>query len=360
MKRITINTSVQYDVIMEEGILDDAGMLISEVLPLSKVCIVTDENVNRLFGKRLEESLEAAGFDVTKAVFPAGEETKSISALSDLLEYLAEKQFTRNDLLVALGGGVIGDLTGFTAATFLRGIPFVQIPTSLLSAVDASVGGKTAINLKAGKNLAGAFWQPSMVIFDPALLSELPGHEFLDGLAEVIKCGVIADNDLFTFVSRREEPEFTPFIETCVERSIMVKKELVERDEFDTGQRQLLNFGHTIGHAIEKCSRFAISHGHAVARGMLIAARASYKMGWSRYDCSAPIRNVLEDYEYPLDCPYTCDQLTDAALRDKKRHGTTMNLVVPLLVGECALMEIPVDNLRDFIAAGLEQPEQAD
>ncbi|MGI6721184.1 MAG: 3-dehydroquinate synthase [Anaerovoracaceae bacterium] len=354
MDKLTIRLSRQYDVLMDDDLLDFCGSIIKEVTGPCRICMVTDSTVNELFSERVEHSLLAAGFEVHKAVFAPGEGTKSIESLGQLLEFLAEREFTRSDVLAALGGGVIGDLTGFAAATYLRGIRFIQIPTTLLAAVDASVGGKTAINLKAGKNLAGAFWQPSLVLFDPETLSQLPNHIFLDGLAEVIKSGAIMDQELFTYVSRAEEPDFTRFVKHCVMASIKVKRTLVEGDERDTGQRQLLNFGHTAGHAIEKCSEYRISHGHAVAIGMLIAARASWKMAWSRYDCSMPIRNVLLKYNYPIDCGFSAGQLTEAALRDKKRKGDTMNLVIPLKIGECALMEIPVSALGEFISAGME------
>lgn len=197
MERITIQTKSPYDVILEEGLLHNVGAAIQNVVHPCKVCIVSDKTVHDLFTHTVEGSLEDTGFDVFKIVFPPGEESKSLHTMEALLEYLAENQFTRSDLLVALGGGVIGDLTGFTAASYLRGIRFVQIPTTLLAAVDASVGGKTAVNLKAGKNLAGAFWQPSMVLFDPHTVAQLPNEIFLDGLAEVIKSGAISDQQLF-------------------------------------------------------------------------------------------------------------------------------------------------------------------
>ncbi|MEA4922370.1 MAG: 3-dehydroquinate synthase [Eubacteriaceae bacterium] len=355
MERLTVNTSRKYDVVIGDDILSSAGGLAGKVSPPCKVCIVTDSNVHELFTSAVAESFASAGFDVRKTVFPPGEETKSLKNLGSLLEYLAEEEFTRSDMLIALGGGVIGDLTGFAAAVYLRGIKFIQIPTTLLAAVDASIGGKTAVDLEAGKNLAGAFWQPSMVIIDPKTMGRLPHEIFLDGLAEVIKSGAIANGDLFTYVSRAEEPDFNVFIEHCIIESIKVKKTLVENDEKDTGERQLLNFGHTVGHAIEKCSGYSISHGHAVALGMLVCSRAAAKMKWSRYDCSAPIKNILEKYKYPLDIDFTADELYNAALRDKKRQGDTINLVIPLKMGECALMEIPVTGLREFIEAGLEQ-----
>ncbi len=355
MNKITVSTSVRYDLLMEEGLLQRSGEIAREVTGTCKACIISDKTVHDLYLEMTAASFASAGFDVRKVVLPPGETSKSLQSLEMLLEYLAQEQFTRSDILVALGGGVIGDLTGFAAAVYLRGIRFIQIPTTLLAAVDASVGGKTAVNLKAGKNLAGAFWQPSVVLYDPATAGSLPESIFLDGLAEVIKSGAIADNDLFTYVARGEEPDFTAFIQHCVDRSIRVKKDLVEKDEHDTGLRQLLNFGHTSAHAIEKCSGYKISHGHAVAIGMLISARAAHKLEWSRYDCSIPIRNVLEKYKYPMQCPFSAGELTEAALQDKKRRGDMISVVIPLKIGECALMDIPVEVLSDFFSAGLAQ-----
>lgn len=359
MNRITVNASLTYDVLMEKGLLDQSGEIAKEVTGVCKACIISDKTVHDLYMERVADSFDRAGFSVRKVVFPPGEESKSLKSLSTLLEYLAEEEFTRSDILVALGGGIIGDLTGFAAAVYQRGIRCIQMPTTLLAAVDASIGGKTAVNLKAGKNLAGAFWQPSAVLYDPATASSLTEDVFLDGLAEVIKSGAISDNDLFTYVARGEEPDRDVFVHNCVEHSIKVKKELVEKDEHDTGLRQLLNFGHTSAHAIEKCSDFSISHGHAVAIGMLISAKASQKFGWSRYDCSIPIRNVLNKYHYPLRCDFTAEQLTEASLRDKKRRGNMMTLVIPLKIGECALMDVPVDVLHDFFSAGLEGLNEA-
>ncbi|MGI6736908.1 MAG: 3-dehydroquinate synthase [Anaerovoracaceae bacterium] len=354
MNKITIHTGTPYDVLMEDGLLPRCGELIREIIEPCKACIVTDKTVHALYTKTIEASLTEAGFDVRKTVFTPGEESKSMATLTTLLEYLAHEEFTRSDILVALGGGVVGDLTGFAAAVYLRGIRFVQIPTTLLAAVDSSVGGKTAVNLKAGKNLAGAFWQPSRVLCDPQTIAQLPNDIFLDGLAEVIKCGCIANGELFTYISRAEEPDFNAFLRRCITEAIKVKRSLVEIDEHDYGQRRLLNFGHTIGHAIETCSNYNIPHGHAVAIGMLACCRAAKKMEWSRYDCSIPMRNLLEKYEYPLKCSFTAHELTEAALRDKKRSGDIINLVIPLKIGECALMDIPVRGLEEFIEAGLE------
>lgn len=355
MEKITITASKTYDVLTDFGLLSRAGALIRETLgsKTKKICIVTDHQVDALYSEKLADSLAAAGFETVKFVFPAGEASKSLETLSELLEFLAENQLTRSDALAALGGGVTGDLTGFAAASYLRGIPFIQLPTTLLAAVDSSVGGKTGVNLKAGKNLAGAFWQPSLVLFDLDTMKSLSQDLLLDGAAEAIKAGAIADRELLSYAAEAENLADPETIRHLSSQAIIIKREVVQADERDTGVRQLLNFGHTTGHAIEKCSGFTISHGHAVAIGMLIAARASQKLGWSEEDCGPLMENILTRFSYPLDCPYSASQLTAAALNDKKRQGDTITLVIPARPGECRLKKIPVTQLEEFIKAGL-------
>lgn len=353
MSTITIRTSQPYDVVVEEGLLQNSGTISRKVTGACKVCIISDQTVHDQYMPMVAASFSQAGYDVRKAVIPDGESSKSLKTFQNLLNYLAQEDFTRRDILVALGGGVVGDITGFAAACYLRGISYIQIPTTLLAAVDSSIGGKTGLNLEAGKNLVGAFWQPSLVLYDPVTAKSLSQSVFLDGLAEVIKCGTISSNDLFTYVARGEEQDFTRFITHCVHQALSIKKDLVQQDEKDTGVRQLLNFGHTGAHAIEKCSNYTISHGAAVAIGMMISAKAANTLGWSRYDCSLAIGNILDKYGFTKDCDFTADQLIDAALHDKKRKGDMISLVIPLKIGECALMDVPLSVLRDFFEAGI-------
>ncbi len=355
MDKITICASKTYDILTEPGLLAESGNLIRSALgeKARKLCIVTDDLVAPLYEAVLARSLEAAGYEVICFVFPHGEKSKSLETTGQLLEFLAENQLTRSDALVALGGGITGDLTGFAAASYLRGISFVQIPTTLLAAVDSSVGGKTGVNLKAGKNLAGAFWQPSLVIFDPDTMKTLSRDLLLDGAAEAIKAGAIADRQLLSSIkdsSRLTDPDLLISLSS---RAIRIKQEVVEADERDTGVRQLLNFGHTIGHAIEKCSSYSIRHGHAVAIGMVLATRASLRMGWSKEDCCKPLTALLEKLGFSLECPYSAALLTEAALQDKKRMGETITLVIPETLGHCVLKKLPVSQLETFIKAGL-------
>ncbi len=355
MQKITINASRTYDVITAPVLLNQSGQLIRQALgeKTTKVCIVTDDNVSPLYRAPLKESLKKAGFEVVSFVFPHGEAYKSMVTVSRLLDFLAYKQLTRSDAIIALGGGIVGDLAGFAAATFLRGIQFVQIPTTLLAAVDSSVGGKTAVNLSAGKNLAGAFWQPSLVLFDTDTISTLSDELLLDGVAEAIKAGIIADKDFFSYIAQIDNLTDPEVITTLSSRAIWIKQQVVEADERDTGVRQLLNLGHTIGHAIEKCSNFSISHGHAVAMGMVIVAKASMKNGWTEDDCLTPLLNILHKFGFPLECPYNAAELTNAALKDKKRTGDTITLVIPVALGNCQLKQLPVDEMESFIEGGL-------
>lgn len=358
MIKITVTASRTYQVLMAQGLLSQVGSQIYEMTKLrkngpQKICIVTDDIVRDLYCCEVQDSLRTQGYETSVFVFPHGEHSKTLKTLSDLLEFLAEQQFTRSDMLVALGGGITGDLTGFAAASYLRGIEFIQIPTTLLAAVDSSVGGKTGVNLGAGKNLAGAFWQPSLVLFDPNALQTLSPDLLRDGLAETIKAGAIADADLFKTIQQCETINAPEMLTTLAARAVEIKRAVVEEDERDTGARQLLNFGHTIGHAIEKCSSFEISHGHAVAMGMDIVSKAAFAMGWSREDCFTLIRKALRQFHFPLDCPYSAAQLTEAARKDKKRLGDTITLVIPQTPGTCILKQVPIEELEHFITIGL-------
>ena len=273
MKRVRVEASLSYDVLIEKGLLADAGKYIKDISKGKTAVIVSETNVFPIYGDKLKNTLVKEGFEVLSFIFPAGEESKNTETLVSLWEFLAENHITRSDTLIALGGGVTGDLTGFAAATFLRGIRYVGIPTTLLSMVDSSVGGKTAVDLKGGKNLAGAFYQPSLVLIDPDTLDTLPENIFSDGMAEVIKYGMI---NLPDFLKKLEED---CDISDIIEISVKDKRDIVAVDEKDTGIRQLLNFGHTPAHSIELLSDFTISHGSAVAIGMVIMTKASIKAG---------------------------------------------------------------------------------
>lgn len=351
MKKIHIDASTEYDVIISRGILKDTGKLIADVLPKSRAAIISDDKVFSLYGKTVENSLTEAGFNAVSFTFANGEKSKNSQTYIEILEFLAENKLTRSDIIIALGGGVTGDMAGFAAATYLRGIKFVQIPTTLLAAVDSSVGGKTGINLKSGKNLAGAFHQPSLVICDTDTLSTLDSETYLDGVSEAIKCGMIADDDLFTKMSG----DFKSNIEEIIALCVSIKRNVVNCDEFDTGLRQLLNYGHTIGHAIEKCSSFAITHGHAVAIGMAIITNASEKNGFCESGTYEKVIATLKTCGLPTECCYTADELYNVTLSDKKRSGDSVTLVLPEKCGKCVLHKVTTEELLEYIKKGLDQ-----
>ncbi len=350
MTTITVHASHQYDVHIGCGLLEKAGELCAQVINPCRALILTDDNVAPIYANALHASLSDAGFAPEIYVVPHGEGSKSIPTLCELLEYLAEQKYTRTDALFALGGGVIGDLCGFAASVYLRGIAFVQIPTTLLACVDSSVGGKTAVNLRAGKNLAGAFYQPRLVICDPETLGTLPPEILADGCAEVIKYGVINDSELFSWL----ESGISPASEQIIARCVQNKRDVVEQDEFDTGLRQLLNLGHTVAHAIEKCSDFAISHGSAVAIGTVAIMRAAVAQGLCPGgDLDALIR-LTKQLGLPTSCPFDAAELTAAALSDKKRTGGSITLVVPYGIGDSRLCKISTDDLLAWLAKGLD------
>ena len=293
---------------------------------------------------------ENAGFAVRKLVLAPGERSKSLATLGKILGFLAENQLNKSDLVVALGGGVVGDVAGFAASIYLREIALVQLPTTLLAAIDSSVGGKTAIDLPQGKNLAGTFCQPKLVICDTAALDTLPDEQFAEGVAEGIKYGLLADKALFeTFANGVNRRELDEIVARCVE----IKADLVGQDEHDNGARQLLNLGHTVGHAIERCSNFSIAHGKAVAMGMVVISRAAYAQGLSQENCTPPLLSALDACHLPTGCPYSAQQLAQSALADKKRRGDTITLIIPETIGRCQRHPLPVEQLQGFIAAGL-------
>ncbi len=350
MKTITVSASRTYDIKIGSGLLNTVGTEAVKLGKAAKVCIVSDSNVFPLYGQQVSESLKQSGFSVCSFVFPAGEESKNGHTFLALLNDLADNQLTRTDLIVALGGGVVGDLAGFAAACYLRGIRFIQIPTTLLAAVDSSVGGKTAIDLPSGKNLAGAFCQPSLVLCDTDTLKTLPEEIFRDGCAEVIKYAVLYDPGLFAELA---ETGLNFDRETIIARCVELKRDVVMEDEFDTGSRMKLNLGHTIGHGVEAKSNFTISHGKAVAIGMAIVARASAKKDMCKTDCSKKIENLLKTFNLPVNTDYSAEELFTCALSDKKRSGNSVSLIIPREIGICEILPTPIAELPPFIEAGL-------
>ena len=350
MEKVRVTASKEYNVHIGSGFLDNVGEMLASLKRPCRAVIVSDDNVYSLYGEKVKSSLEKSGFTVFEYIVPHGENSKSVENFIKIQEFCAENNITRTDLFVALGGGVVGDLTGFVASTYLRGVDFVQIPTTVLAMVDSSVGGKTAINLNAGKNLCGAFYQPIAVFADCETLDTLPDEIFNDGCAEIIKYGMILDGEFLSFL---KDNEIRENIEYVIKRCVEIKRDIVDRDEFEKGERKLLNFGHTIGHAIEKCSDYKISHGKAVAMGMVIATKGAFELGLSYDDYSDVLVPILEKNNLPTNCEFSADDLYKVSLTDKKRSRDIISLIVPEEYGLCKIHKINIEQLKDFIESGL-------
>ena len=349
MKSIPVTASTRYVVKIGAGLLSQSGKQIADAVGVCKACIVSDDVVAPLYAATVRRSLRRKGFTVVQFTFPHGESSKSLNVYDRLLRFLSEHQFSRSDLLIALGGGVTGDLTGFAASTYQRGIKFVQMPTTLLAAVDSSVGGKTAVNLPTGKNQVGTFYQPALVLCDTNVFATLPEEEFQCGYAEVIKYGVLGNEPFFRSI---EETHIKDQLEDVITACVEMKRDVVCEDEFDVGLRQLLNFGHTIGHGIEACSGFTILHGQAVSAGMAIITRACAAKGICSRATLNNLLNILQQYELPIGTIYSARELYKAMLTDKKISGKKINLVIPESIGLCRLQPILAEDLIDWLHAG--------
>lgn len=350
MKTICVDASTKYDVYVGTDLLNDAARYICQTVTAEKIAIISDDNVFPLYGNALCKNLSDAGYQVVSHIFPAGEERKNGGTYLEILNFLAENALTRSDLIVALGGGVVGDISGFAAATYLRGIAYIQIPTSLLAMVDSSVGGKTAIDLPAGKNLAGCFYQPRLVLCDLNVLNTLDDAVFRDGCAEVIKYAVLYDTYLFDHLLEQGINFDRAYV---ISRCIELKRNVVKADEFDRGARQMLNLGHTIGHGIEAQSHYTVSHGSAVAAGMAIVAKASAEYGFCDIRVYRRICRILDLFRLPKNTGYTAEALYISALSDKKRSGSSVNMIVPLEIGRCTIKKLSTNSVKSFIEAGL-------
>lgn len=354
-----INTERPYKVHIGTFLLEQVGQIARKAVPgAGRALVVTDSNVGPLYGAPVMDGLEAAGFDAELAMFEAGEKSKTMETLSTVLERAAGAGLTRGDVIVALGGGVVGDVAGLAAATYMRGVALVQVPTSLLAMVDSSVGGKTAVNLGAGKNLAGAFWQPSAVVADIGCLGTLEDAQLADGCAEVVKHAVIADAELF------EELERTPLtpellktdlarVAWLIARNIDIKRAVVVQDEREAGIRKLLNFGHSIGHGVEAAEGYRLGHGACVSIGMVAIASASVTAELCPEDVPERIARLLKAHGLSLAFDAEPERVYEEALHDKKRSGDLIELVVPRGVGAAALAPTPVDEFRRILEVGL-------
>ena len=350
MQTVSVRASKEYRVKIGANLLPTLGQEAAALIKGRRAALVSDSRVWPIYGETAENSLKNAGFTVCSYVFPHGEASKNGETYLQLLQFLAENQITRADCLIALGGGVVGDMTGFAAATYLRGVAYIQVPTTLLAMVDSSVGGKTAIDLPAGKNLAGAFCQPAAVLCDTQTLDTLPEDVFRDGCAEVIKYGILYDADLF-FQLQTNGTHFDR--EAVITRCVTHKRDVVQADEFDTGVRGFLNLGHTVGHAIEKAANFTVSHGCAVAMGTCIVARAAATRGLCDKIACDEIIAAIANLGLPTTTDISPEILAQNALSDKKRSGGTINLIVPTAISCCKEYPLSTEKLADFIKEGM-------
>lgn len=356
-RTIRVDTSSRsYDVVVGSQVLESVGGLAAEATGAQDVFVVTDTNVAPLYLDRVARSLGDAGVYAGSFAMPAGEPNKTFATLGSVCDELARAGLTRDSAVVALGGGVVGDVAGFAAAIYMRGIQVVQVPTTLLAMVDSSVGGKTAVDARMGKNLLGSFLQPSCVLADTDVLGTLDPQVFLDGMGEVVKHAVLADERLFQELALRplREPGSVDPAELVrtVARNVEIKRDVVAEDERERGLRQTLNLGHTIGHAIEAASGYRLGHGHCVAAGLCCMARATESLGWTEPGVASAIERLVAAQGLPVDTDLPLESLLSQALYDKKRHGDRVNIVVPVRVGRAELRSVTTQELEEILALG--------
>lgn len=352
---VRVSASRAYEVVVGRGLVDEVGARLRTAVPGcdGTVLLVTDDNVGPLYAARAEASLVGAGFDVAQVRIRAGEASKNVDTYRTLLETAAQRGLTRASSMVALGGGVVGDLTGFAAATYMRGCHLVQVATSLLAMVDSSVGGKTAVDLPQGKNLAGSFYQPDLVLCDLDCLKTLPAEYVSDGMGEIAKYAVMADPELFGWLQQPLMGQEARVVERCV----TLKRDVVEADEREGGVRKLLNLGHTVGHGIELLSGYTVPHGHAVAAGMAIVARACAAKGWCPEGDAKRIEALLCALGLPTASRRSASELAAAAVHDKKRFGNRIDVVVVRGVGKSEVRGMALDEFADLVALGCSASE---
>ena len=358
MNTISVDlTFDSYQIHVGHHLLMQAGKLIRSCTSGSKILVVTHPDLNKLYGSELLTSLKAAGYSVTTATVSTGEHTKSFESYQKLVGVLAENRFTREDIIVAFGGGVIGDLAGFAAATYMRGCALIHVPTSLLAMIDSSIGGKTAIDLPFGKNLIGAFYNPRTVIVDLELLSSIPTPLLQDSCGELIKYGVLSGHELFNKISLARNPvqvidvtHRQELIQACIE----IKKSIVEADFKEAGSRKLLNLGHTLGHAIETLGNFELGHGSCVAAGTSLLAKACSKLGLCSVEDVKNIATLTQAYNLPTSTSFTVEELYSAALHDKKSHADSIDMALIYGIGDVRIERKSFAELKQLIELAIE------
>jgi 3-dehydroquinate synthase len=350
MNRINIFGTTSYDVVIDKGITDRLGTVLRDEIGGIRAMIVSDSTVASLYLGSVLSSLRDAGYETSSITLSGGEAIKSLENFELIVNALAEKEFSRADLLIALGGGTVGDLAGFVASTFKRGMKLVQVPTTLLAMVDSSIGGKTAINLPSAKNQVGSFYNPSMVVCDPDLLASLPHENLLDGYAEIIKYGILNGMEIIDALrSARDTGDYSKVIAL----SVNAKKELVEADEKDSMFRQFLNLGHLVGHAIESALDYTISHGHAVAIGLSLEAKACALSGLTSFNCYNSINDILEEFGFDITESYSFELLLPYIHKDKRIADDNIKLIVPVSIGECVMRNMSIPELDSILKLAL-------
>ncbi|BCA85731.1 3-dehydroquinate synthase [Enterococcus saigonensis] len=345
-----------YEIIIKRGALEQLGTWVSSLWMPQKIAVITDSNVAPLYSEIVMKQLTAAGFAPHLAVVPAGETSKSLKQAARLYDFLAEAGFTRSDGIVALGGGVVGDLAGFVASTFMRGIHFLQIPTTLLAQVDSSIGGKTGVNTQKAKNLVGTFNQPSGVLIDPDVLKTLEIRRVREGIAEIIKSAAIADLVLWNkLTDLKDEADLLKQAEEIITAALEIKRHVVQEDEFDNGMRLILNFGHTIGHAIENTAGYGVvSHGEGVALGMIKINHIAEAKGLSPLGSTKQLQLMIEKFHLPTNLPnWDETALYSAITHDKKARGTTLKIILLEQIGKAKIVEIPLIEMKDYLKEAL-------
>ncbi len=343
-----------YPIFIEDGILENVGADLAKREIADRYVVISDEYVASLYGATLLKSLENAGIIAELLTFPRGEASKNLQVFTELSSKLAQLGMDRKSGLIALGGGVTGDLTGFLAASYMRGIPFVQVPTTLLAQVDSSVGGKTGVDIPEGKNLVGAFYQPKAVYIDSAVLTTLPVEELLGGIAEVIKYGVIRDFEFYTFLERNLDSILAlnpAVIQELIHTCCKIKADVVAQDERESDLRRILNFGHTIGHAVEAASNFSLIHGHAVAIGMVAALRLAVATGLCKRKEAGRVATLIHAFGLPTEIPEGMDsgQIKAFIKTDKKSIGGTVFYVLPTTIGNVVITNEVSDEHVDAV-----------
>ncbi|MGB4631160.1 MAG: 3-dehydroquinate synthase [Tepidanaerobacteraceae bacterium] len=351
MQTLQVNLkNKDYPVYIKRGIIKELGKSLRRLSSAKRVAIITDKNLSRIYGAQVLNVLNPAGFETDVIAIEPGEKSKTLATLADVFEGLVKSRITRRDIIIALGGGVVGDLGGFAASSFLRGMPYVQVPTSLIAQVDSSIGGKVAVDLPQGKNLVGSFYHPEAVFIDPDFLDTLDAREFSNGMAEVIKYGCIKDRQLFEELTGFDKNELLNNIETIIFKCLSIKKKFVEEDETDQGARMMLNFGHTLGHAIEKYYHYAkYSHGEAVAVGMYRVTKNSEDMGLTEPGTSQRLKEVLSKYGLPYEMPAgNAAEIVEVIAMDKKNKGDSIDIVLLNSIGDGFIKNINKDEIPRF------------